>query len=310
MSLTLQNIFTPVLFAECLLGVTVNVFIAAVQIMKWKAVRSLDSCDQIFLCVGITRSFALTNMFLLYLAEAYHIWILKSLIVNSASVAAAFLLYFTSFWFIAVLCLFYCVKIASYNHKVFIFMKFRISRLVPWFIGTSLLISVAFSIPCVWSRILSFRDNAAIAFHGNVTVTNAGLWQMAKVNLLFIVLGCSFPFFICCGSTFLLIHSLWRHTRQMRCSGTGFRSPNIETHISVVKNMSVFLFIQVVDIGYSVSTFFTLENVDRSWNFFFIIIACAPSVFHSTHLVYSNAKLNQAFREMWHNIIRCVSIHY
>ncbi|XP_068089337.1 taste receptor type 2 member 4-like [Hyperolius riggenbachi] len=295
------QILKPVLLVECILAIAVNVFIAAVQIMKWKAVRSLDSCDQILFCLGISRSFYLTVIFITYFLD-----ISKHLILYATLETAAFLSYFTNVWFITDLCVFYCVKIASYNHEVFIFIKTRISRLVSWFTVTSVLTSVAFTIPCVWSSVVSSWQNEVSVFNRNVTLSDAGLQKYINVQLIFFILGSCIPFFISCGSICLLIHSLWRHTRLMRCSGTGFRNPNIENHVGVVKNMGVFLFIQLIMFGCSLYSFFMLKCVDRSWQLLSTILECGSFILHSAYMIYSNVKLNQAFSGMCHGLIRCI----
>ncbi|XP_068135840.1 taste receptor type 2 member 39-like [Hyperolius riggenbachi] len=309
MAVFLQEIFIPMMLTECFVGVAVNVFIVAVQIMKWKSMKSLDSCDQILLCLGLSKSLVLTNIFCEYLSRTYLLGVFKSQIVFTASSVAATLLYFTNFWFLAVLCVFYCVKIATYNNPIFIFLKTRISRLVPWFIGASLLISAALSIPCSWFIVLSIWQNSASTFQGNITLSDAVRVPILKAQFMVFILGCCVPFFICCGSVCLLIHSLWRHTKlMMRCSRTGSGNPNVEAHVAAVKNMSVFLFFQAIDFGCCLISVFTFMHLNGFWKLFFVIIVCAAVSLNSAHIIYSNANLNKAFRGMWLGILRSWSI--
>ncbi|XP_068089333.1 taste receptor type 2 member 9-like [Hyperolius riggenbachi] len=304
----LQKGFTALLLAECFVGITINVFIAAVQIRKWKAVRSLDSCDQILLCLGISRSFSLINVSLDFIIRTFFPLTYEDLIFYSVVAISKMLLYYISFWLTTILCVFYCVKIANYNNPLFLYMKTRISRLVPRLIVASLLISLAFTLPILYYHFHLHQQNSGNNFGGNVTMGSASLEKIYQIQSLILILGTFLPFLVFCEAISLLIQSLWLHTRQMRSSGTSFQSPKLEAHFSVVKSMTLFLCCQTIHFGCSVSMLSIKVYFASLWKVIFYITICAPSCLHSLYMVYSNTKLKQAFVEMCNSFQRLIEM--
>ncbi|XP_068089335.1 taste receptor type 2 member 40-like [Hyperolius riggenbachi] len=307
MYIILQKVFAVVLAAECFVGITINVFISAVQIMKWKAVKSLESCDQILLCLAISRSLSLTSLSFDFIIRAYFPLTFLDLIIFSVVTLPRILLYYTSFWFTTVLCVFYCVKIANYKNRVFLYMKTRISKLVPQLIGASLLISLAFTIPFFWYFFQLHRQTLGNHFVGKVNMNNSSFEDNHRIQTIVYILGSSLPFLIFCGAVSLLIQSLWLHTRQMRRSGgSSFQDPKLEAHFSVVKSMTLFLCFQIIYFVCAICMFSLYVNFTSPWKMFIYVLACVPSGLHSSYMVYSNTKLKQAFLEMWHSFQRCI----
>ncbi|XP_068089336.1 taste receptor type 2 member 39-like [Hyperolius riggenbachi] len=305
MDFFLHKILPLALLAECFVGVAVNVFIAAVQIIKWKAVRSLDSRDQILLCLGISRSLALMVVFLIFFVLAYFTEAFQNFIFSSAAWTLAWLAHYTNLWSTTILCVFYCVKIATYNNPVFIYMKTRISRLVPQLILAFFLVSIVSSLSEICRRILFHQQNSVTNSSLNITMVNVVVEQVFFVNFTFFVMDTFLPFVVFCVAISLLIYSLWQHVRQMRGSGTGFRNTSLQAHLSVVKNMTLFLLLQVIYFGCCLIFMSRLVPQASHWMVIFEMITCGPLCLHSAHLIYSNAKLSEAFSRMWHGLIRC-----
>ncbi|XP_075125742.1 taste receptor type 2 member 40-like [Leptodactylus fuscus] len=203
------------------------------------------------------------------------------------------LLNHANLWFATILCVFYCVKITNYSHKFFIFLKTRISSLVHWFILTSLLISVASSLPCGWYAYYLDQEGFTTGLAENTTFTNVVMYQDKQYRFLLFLVGSLPPLLIFCVAISLLIHSLWVHIRHMRCGGTGFRAPNLEVHFGAVKCMSLFL---VLHILYFVCICIRLSptyNVSSVWKAFITIIICWPPVLHSLYIIFSTKKLKE-----------------
>ncbi|XP_018423973.1 PREDICTED: taste receptor type 2 member 9-like [Nanorana parkeri] len=252
---SLSVIFGALLFAECLVGIAINTFIVAVEFMKWKALRSLDTCNKILMSLGIARCCLLYNTILYYSIYLFYPWLLSNIITSSVFLVQTVFLYNINLWITGVLSVFYCVKITSYNHKVFIFMKTRISRLVPLFLVASLLLSIALSLPFGWYALFMDTENLSNSSSSAMDIREDFQFQ----NLMFF-LGSFTPFLILCGAVYLLIRSLRRHTRHMKRNGTSFQNLNLEAHFTAVKSMALLLFFHVM---YYISPMVGVDHSDK-----------------------------------------------
>ncbi|XP_066446137.1 taste receptor type 2 member 7-like, partial [Eleutherodactylus coqui] len=171
------------------------------------------------------------------------------------------------------------VKITNYNPKLFTFLKTRISSQVHWFILASLIISIAYSLPC----------------GENMTFTKVLIHQNVQNEFLIFLLGSLLPFLILCVAFFLLIQYLWTHIRHMRCSGAGFRSPSLEVHFRAVKSMGLFLVLHIIYLAFMNVLLSSTQNITRIWMLFISIIICSPPFLHSLNIIFSNGTLKETF---------------
>lgn len=289
------------------MGITLNLFIVVVQFMRWKTLKSLDTCDKILTCLGIFRSLFLANIFVAYLMRTYLTWIIQeSIFFNLGILLSGLLLHCTDLWITTILCVFYCVKIANYSHVFLVYMKTKISRLVPRFILASLLISVASSIPIVQYGLVLHRHNSTNVFPEDVIANNAEVGYAFIAQVIIFLLGSLLPFLFFCGAVYLLIRSLWIHIKQMGNIRESLRNPHLEAHFAVVKSMVLFLVSQVIIF---VCMFFILVYIVhfhsplRLWMF---ILRCAPPFLHSAHLIYHNPNIKTAFIKTCQGLGRCI----
>ncbi|XP_056419457.1 taste receptor type 2 member 39-like [Hyla sarda] len=231
---TITLVLLSVLYTECIAGVIINLIIVAANLMKWKTMKSLHIGEKILSSLATSRSLYLFMVFIYHLTIILNLW--ENTFLAVSIIIVTMVLHSTNLWFATVLCVFYCVKITSYNWKFFIFLKTKISTLAPWFPLASLLISISSSLPLVWH----FYE---IQIHNltDVSITNMTLSRDVEDDnidiwfIIFLIISCP-PFLVFLAAECLLLHSLWMHTRRMRSSGCGFRSPNLESHFSAVKN--------------------------------------------------------------------------
>ncbi|XP_075123027.1 taste receptor type 2 member 39-like [Leptodactylus fuscus] len=239
----LEYTLISVLYTVCLAGILVNTVILAAIFLKWKTQRCLPTYYKILICLLMSRSLHLLSYFFGYIISVFSSWSLLDTVFILPLTINLIILQFTNLWFATVLCVYYCVKITSYSWKLWILLKTKLSTLVPCLLLASLLISITSS--------LSFSFHALNLKPQNVmNGTNMTGYNVAPINFqaqsLITLLGSCPPFLIFCITIFLLLHSLWTHTRRMRGSGSEFRSPNLESHFSAVKSMSLFLFLQII----------------------------------------------------------------
>ncbi|XP_075718238.1 taste receptor type 2 member 40-like [Rhinoderma darwinii] len=217
-------------------------------------------------------------------------------------------LYYTNLWFATVLCVFYCVKITNYNWKFLNFLKTKISTLVRWLLLTSLMISVIFSLfyGCyIYGLLPQNVDSELHDSHKNISeyVDNNDFDSHILFGMFFT--GSIPPFFIFCVANFLLIHSLVTHTRRVRSSGSGFQSPNLESHLSAVKSMSFFLLLQII--FFLCMTVYNSGFLLDSKVLFFInsIVMCSSPVLHSLYIILSSSEMKKTVLSLFFGLRKC-----
>nr|XP_004611470.1 unnamed protein product [Sorex araneus] len=168
---------------------------------------------------------------------------------------------YSSLWFATCLNVFYLLKIANFSSPLFLWLKWRIDRAIFWMLLAGLAI-------CSLSGLLTAKLNY---YEHIVPVT---------VSLI---------------SFFLLILSLWRHTKHMKLNVTGWRDPSTEAHITAMKNVTSFLFLLFV--YYAACLLVTYSDLMKGKlvsGLGKIIVILYPSG-HSLILIIGNSKLKQAF---------------
>ncbi|XP_075056555.1 taste receptor type 2 member 39-like [Mixophyes fleayi] len=198
---------------------------------------------------------------------------------------------FCSLWWGTVLCVFYCVKITNYSNRLFLRLKMSISRLAPWLLLTSMVVSFLSSLPVLYSA-HDMKSTHLIngTKNGNITL------ERKPRNLEIIKFGGSFiPFIIFCAAISLLIVSLLKHTRNMSSNVSGFTKPQIVAHTMAIMNMASFLFFYVLFFISSnlIPLTFQLQNP-------VYVLLCRICYFsnpslHSVMLIVSNGDLKCSF---------------
>ncbi|XP_075451212.1 taste receptor type 2 member 40-like [Ascaphus truei] len=217
-------------------------------------------------------------------------------------VAVRMFLNFSSLWFATMLCVYYCIKITNYNHPLLIYVKVRINKIVPWLLLASLLTSLASSLPFCWY--IMNGNNSTNSLLKNSTVQDIIVVQDHTNKDIVNGLGTSLPFTIFCVATFLLIKSLWMHTRQMRSSGMSIRSPSLDTHFRVVKSMVFFLFLKIICFSSMTVIFLRVLPFGSPWLVFLSILTSAYPFLHSAVLIFYNKKLKQALVDICHRAVK------
>ncbi|KAM4043885.1 taste receptor type 2 member 40-like [Anomaloglossus baeobatrachus] len=305
MGLVLQYIFDSVLYIECIVGIIMNFFIVAANFMKWKTMRSLHIGDKILSSLATSRFLFLLNVFMNFVPPLDTFWANRNLQVMSAMSVVTTFLHSTNLWFATILCVFYCVKITNYNWNFLILLKNKMSTFFPRFLLVSLLISLFSSLPFGWCIFILQIQNLTNLAMENVTLPKVGVQENFHNMFLLFLTGSCPPFLIFLVADFLLLHSLWMHTRRMRNSTSSFRSPNLESHFSAVKSMSLFLVLHILYFICS-SVYFMSEVYDSGAEFSIIsaVISSPPSL-HSLYIISSNTQLKKIFISIFHGLKCC-----
>lgn len=298
-------LFVAIAIIESMAGLLGNGAVLAVCSTSCIRSKILSSYDMIMIFLSLSRfslqSWMMLDLFLSLFCETSYYE--ENLFVIFKTVFM--FLNYSSLWFAAWLSVFYCTKIASFTQSFFIWLKQRISSLVPWMLITSSLFSFATSLPFAWD-VYDVHNN----FTAPLTVTNSSERRVTmKASFFLLILLCNagvaLPLIVFVVSSILLIRSLWIHTRQMQNNATGFRDASLEAHIGAIKSIFSFLILYVT---YFISLVLILSNIFLPLSIgeamCLAVMAACPAG-HSMVLIWSNPK----FRELPARILHHANCH-
>ncbi|XP_063775273.1 taste receptor type 2 member 39-like [Pseudophryne corroboree] len=275
------------------IGVLLNAFIMTKILIWWLTGQTLQTIDTIMASLGAVRIILL----IMCLKEAARATIAHSFVTIEDSIyyiTSSMSVAFCSLWWGTVLCVFYCVKITSYSNRLFMRLKMNISRMVPWLLLTSLLVSILSSLPNIWymypgSHMNSTQDSNSSSF-GDVTVDV----NSENVFIIFFM-GTLVPFLIFCTAIYLLIASLLKHTQNISSKDSGFTNTQLDSHIRAIRNMVSFLFLYALYFISSNLMILYYQSGNPAYILVCTICTSAYPSLHSVVLITSNAKLKRSF---------------
>ncbi|XP_027766311.1 taste receptor type 2 member 40-like, partial [Empidonax traillii] len=138
----------------------------------------------------------------------------------------------------ACLCVFYCIKIATFRNSFFIYLKVKVDRMVPWL----LLGSVFFSL-VIGAAVYNVTDKALCK---KLNVTSQECIGKGRIRreehflpvCFTIGFGFATPFTAVIFSALLLLFSLWRHKRNMQTNS--MKDLSMDAHIKAMKSIISF----------------------------------------------------------------------
>ncbi|NWT01130.1 T2R40 protein, partial [Mionectes macconnelli] len=208
----------------------------------------------------------------------------------------------SSFWSCAWLSVFYCVKVASFTHSFFIWLKQRIASLVPWLLITSLLYSFTTALPFAWG-IYGVHDNFTAPL-ATANSSETGVTRKDNVTLLILLssAGIALPLILSVVSSILLIQSLWVHTRHMQSNASGYSDPSLEAHVSAIKSVCSFL---IIYITYFICLVLLISEVFLPLsigNYICRVVLAACPTGHSVVLIWSNPRFREVLARILHHV--------
>ncbi|XP_057559742.1 taste receptor type 2 member 8 [Hippopotamus amphibius kiboko] len=288
-----------IIIGESVIGVFVNGYIGLVIWIDWIKKKKILLIDYILTSLATSRICLLCVIAISGIIRA-----LYPDVYENKKVKVLFNIFWTltnylSMWFATCLSVFYLFKIASFSHPLFRWLKWRISRVVCWSLLGSLAISLLIVLILVtlsncdynFLKTEKHKRNFTEVFH----VSKIQYFDpLTLFNLLAIV-----PCTVSLISLFLLIMSLWRHTKQMKFNVTGCRDSSREAHLEAMKMVTLFLFLFFVYyLACLLATYSYLMKESRLVVMSGEIIAILYPLGHSLFLIIRNNKLRLAFVRM------------
>ncbi|NXJ27032.1 TA2R9 protein, partial [Dicrurus megarhynchus] len=274
---------------EAFAGMWVNAFIICVLCIAWVKKKALNSNEKILLLLGCCRFWYLCISWVYsFLSIIYP----KYFYVQPT---CKFLLSIQNFfncsnlWVSACLCVFYCIKIANFRNRFFMYLKVKIDRIVPWLLLGSVLLSLAVS-----SSLYNIIDKAQCNNHN---FTERGNFSKVRGKMddvffyIYFIYGFGFvtSFTAVIFSALLLLFSLWRHKRKMQTNS--MNNLSMDAHIRAMKSILSFLVMYSINFVFFSLTLIPSKQDENPMMFLVCIFLYGFPGVHSLILIFSNPKL-------------------
>lgn len=298
-------IFLVLSASQFILGMLGNGFIVVVNGSSWFKNKTISLSDFIITNLALSRIILLwillvDGVLMVFFSKVHE----EGIIMQIIDIFWTFTNHL-SIWLATCLSVLYCLKIANFSHPVFLWLKWRLSRMVVQMILGALLLSCASAL----SLIHEFKRYSILSeINGTGNVTEHFRKEINEYKLIH-VLGTLWnlpPLIVSLASYFLLILSLGRHAQQMQQSGASSRDPSTEAHKRAIKIILSFLILFLL---YFLAFLITSSSYFIPETEMVKIIGEVITMFypagHSFILILGNNKLKHMFVGM----LRCESGH-
>ncbi|KAM9034360.1 taste receptor type 2 member 7-like [Sarcophilus harrisii] len=296
----MEIIFMIVIVGEFIMGILGNGFIGLVNFVDWVKKRKIYLVDIILTSLATSRIgllfMILFNGFTMTLYPEIFDYENIMRLIDGVWTMTNHL----NVWFATCLSIFYCLKIANFSHPLFLWLKWRINKVILIILLASLLISVFFSFLITKNYNEIFKS--FILRKNKRNNTSSFIYSKMLLNL-----GSLFPFTVSLISFFLLILSLWKHVQKRKLSSLDARDPSTEIHLRALKTMISFLILFVI---YCLTFFIATSNdffpESELVMIFIQIIAPIYPLGHTFILIWGNIKLKQTSLNALHQMKHCL----
>lgn len=284
-------IFMAIFCLESLAAMLQNGFLVTVLGREWVRCRNLSASDMIVACLAASRfclhGVAMVNNFLVSL----DFWLTVPYVNTFWDLFNALTL-----WFTALLAAFYCVKISSFSHPTFAWLKWRISRSVPRLIQVSLIICGLEVISSATGNVLFGPRKVSLNSYGNETLVYRVQASFELYFFLYEGFVLLIPFLLFLVSTVLLIVSLCWHLGQMRDRRPGPCHPSTQAYTVALKSLTVSLIFCTLYFLFLFVSALKIINFQNHWHWAWEVLIYANICLHSTFLVLRSPKLKKGLK--------------
>ncbi|ELW68861.1 taste receptor type 2 member 3 [Tupaia chinensis] len=295
-----EGIFLVLSAVLFILGTLANGFIGLVNGSSWFKSKRISLSDFIITSLALSRIIQLSIIFsdsaLLVSCSDAH---------DSGTVMQVIDIFWTftnhmSIWLTTCLSVLYCLKIASFSYASFLWLKWRVFKVIVCMLLGALLSSCG---SCI-SLTNEFKIYSILSRIDGTENTTEYFRKKSEYDLVH-VLGTLWnlpPFLVSLASNILLILSLGRHTRQMKQNGLSSKDPSTEAHKKAIKTILSSLFLLLLYfLAYLTASSSHFIPETRTARMTGLIIAMIYPSGHSFILVLGNNRMKQMFVEM----LRC-----
>ncbi|XP_013366750.1 PREDICTED: taste receptor type 2 member 14-like [Chinchilla lanigera] len=289
----LQNILSIIVIVEYIIGNFVNGFIAVVNFVDWIKRKKISSANQIITSLAISRIVFLWLQFLnWWLHEFYPDLLMTKDMVEMIYIAWSVTSHF-NMWLSACLSIFYFLKIANFSNATFLYLKWRVTKVI----SVTLLVSLVLLLLNILlmkiygnERISEYKTNMSCSSSSSDSTGFTRIVFFMQIGLALI------PFTVSLTTFILLIFSLWKHLKRMGHNVRGSRDASTKAHIKALQTMIASLLLYTTFylffIIYIINSGFLKRNLIVSFLLVSILMGCPLG--HSFVLILGNNDLKQA----------------
>ncbi|NXR32188.1 TA2R7 protein, partial [Zosterops hypoxanthus] len=275
---------------ETFAGMWINAFIISVLCIGWVKKKTLNSNEKIVLLLGCSRFCSLSFSWAYsFLSIIYPNYLYVHPILQLAIFFQAFFSH-CNLWVSACLCVFYCIKIANFRNRFFIYLKVRIDRMVLWlFLGSVILALTVGIIAYDVADKPHCNDNST--GQRNFGRANIKMDQYFFPSFFITGFGYAASFMAVIFAAVFLLFSLWRHKCKMQTNS--MKDLSMEAHIRAMKSILSFLVMYSINF---VCLVLKMVYVTKKGSYMTILIIVFEYTFpglHSLTLIFSNPKLEK-----------------
>ncbi|XP_026304488.1 taste receptor type 2 member 14 [Piliocolobus tephrosceles] len=230
----IKSIFTFILIVEFIIGNVGNSFIVLVNCIDWVKRRKISLVDQILIALAISRISLVWLIFGSWCVSVFFPALfatekLLRMLTNIWTVTNHF-----SVWLATILGTFYFLKIANFSNSIFLYLKWRVKKVVL------VLLLVTLVLLFLNILLIIIHINASInGYRGNMTCSSAScnFTRFSSVIALTSTAFILIPFTLSLATFLLLTFSLWKHCKKMQHTVKGSRDASTEAHSGVTKTV-------------------------------------------------------------------------
>lgn len=232
------TIFAVISYIEFIIGNIGNGFIVLVNCNDWFKRRKISSVDKITIALAVSR---IGLMWCRFLPQ----WVSVVPPLSQGTVVMFRTIHIVwtvtnhwNFWLATGLSIFYFLKIAIFSNSTFLYLKWRVEKVV----SVTLLLSMFILIFNITRENIHFAAQYK-GYKENLTLI-AWFEESSHLFKVFLVIDTIFmiiPVTLSLISFLLLIFSLWRHLRNMQLIAMGFRDASTKAHLQVLMTMVALL---------------------------------------------------------------------
>ncbi|XP_069904451.1 taste receptor type 2 member 14-like [Oryctolagus cuniculus] len=286
------SIMTAILSLEFIIGNVGNGFIALVNCIDWIKRRNISTVDRILTALSFTRIGLIWFVFLSRVASGHYIALILTGEMSKMINIIWTVVHHFSIWLATNLSIFYFLKIANFTNSTFLYLKWRVSKVLL----VTLLVSLIILLLNI--SLINMHIDVWVDGHDRNMTCSSSLKECAHFlrRLLFTNIMFTFiPFTISLIIFLLLIFSLWRHLRKLQLNVTGSRDTSTTAHLQSLLIVIVFLLLSAIFFLSLVMQVLFSELMEKNLTTMICqIFGMAYPVGHSCILIVGNRKLRQA----------------
>ncbi|XP_005379683.1 PREDICTED: taste receptor type 2 member 125-like [Chinchilla lanigera] len=297
MSGAMLTTFTIIVYMEIVIGYIGNGFISLVNFLVWVRTRKISLFDQVLTALATCRIALLCVLLILLLISTQFPDLLLTIkAVRISNIIWTIINHF-NIWMSTILSIFYFLKIANFSHSIFLYLKWRLTKVV--------LCTLLVSLFSLLLNIIVLNIYADVWNDGSIrNISSTSNWRnFTQVYKHYIFINSMFtliPFTVSLMTFLLLIFSLWKHLKRMQHNFRGSRDVSTTAHIKALQTGVAFLVLYAIFLFSVFVQALSFELLDEDLIIFWDqATAIAFPSGHSCVLILGSSKLKQASVSVW-----------